>query len=152
MSAENAENEPAATQPGEPAPARPRSQLFRKYAHLIAVLVSSVLTAGGLVEIYFSYQETKSALFQIQRGKAAGIVLSFLAGLLLACRIVRPIQALQQGAGSGGVVSSSRSGASARSPDSARARSGYGSCPASTPGRRMNVASPALYRSAPSAT
>ena len=51
-------------------PARPRSRLFRKYALLFGALVSAVLIASGLVETYFSYQETRSALLQIQREKA----------------------------------------------------------------------------------
>lgn len=49
---------------------KPRTSLFRKYALLFAVLVSAVLIANGLVEIYFSYQENKTALLSIQREKA----------------------------------------------------------------------------------
>ena len=49
---------------------KPRSGLVRKYAFLIGALVSGVLIVSGGVEIYFSYQETKSALMQIQREKA----------------------------------------------------------------------------------
>ena len=71
MNGGNAEQEPAETQPAEQLLTKPRGSLFRKYTLLIAALVSGVLTAGGLIEIYFSYQETKSALFQIQHGKAA---------------------------------------------------------------------------------
>ena len=71
MNGGNAEQEPAETQPVEQLLTKPRGSLFRKYTLLIAALVSGVLTAGGLIEIYFSYQETKSALFQIQHGKAA---------------------------------------------------------------------------------
>jgi adenylate cyclase len=50
--------------------AKPRSRLFRKYSLLISALVSGVLITGGAVEIYFSYQETKSTLQSIQREKA----------------------------------------------------------------------------------
>ena len=50
--------------------ATPRSRLFRKYALMFSALVSTVLIASGLVEVYFSYQETKSALLHIQRAKA----------------------------------------------------------------------------------
>ena len=52
-------------------PAKPRSRLVRKYALLISLLVSGVLIVGGAIEIYFSYQETKSSLQRIQREKAA---------------------------------------------------------------------------------
>ncbi len=50
--------------------ATPRSRLFQKYALMFSALVSTVLIASGLVEVYFSYQETKSALLHIQRAKA----------------------------------------------------------------------------------
>jgi class 3 adenylate cyclase len=58
--------------------AKPRSHLFRKYALLISTLVSGVLIVGGMVEIYFSYQENKAALLLIQqaRAKAAATVIS----------------------------------------------------------------------------
>lgn len=52
-------------------PVQPRSRLVRKYALLISLLVSGILTIGGAVEIYFSYHETKLALQSIQREKAA---------------------------------------------------------------------------------
>jgi class 3 adenylate cyclase len=51
-------------------PAKRRSRLFRKYALLISMLVSGVLIVSGVVEIYFSYHETKWALLRIQREKA----------------------------------------------------------------------------------
>jgi class 3 adenylate cyclase len=47
-----------------------KSRLFRKYSVLISTLVSVVLITAGTVETYFSYQETKLALLQIQREKA----------------------------------------------------------------------------------
>ncbi len=53
-----------------PAPAKPRGRLFRKYVVLFVVLVSGALLASGLIEIYFSYQENKSALVALQREKA----------------------------------------------------------------------------------
>jgi HAMP domain-containing protein len=52
-------------------PGKRRPRLFRKYALLISALVSGVLIVSGIVEIYFSYQETKSALLNVQREKAA---------------------------------------------------------------------------------
>jgi signal transduction histidine kinase len=51
---------------------RPRGRLFRKYVALFASLVSGVLLAGGLVELYFSYRENLAALVALQREQAAG--------------------------------------------------------------------------------
>ena len=48
-----------------------RGSLFLKYAIPLVVLVSGALVVSGLVEIYFSYQENKSALARIQHEKAA---------------------------------------------------------------------------------
>jgi signal transduction histidine kinase len=48
-----------------------RGHLFWKYVVLFVVLVSAALLTSGLVEIYFSYKENKSALVNIQREKAA---------------------------------------------------------------------------------
>src|SRR5215510_5569376 len=47
-----------------------RSGLFLKYAVALVLLVSGALVVSALVEIYFSYQENKAALSQIQREKA----------------------------------------------------------------------------------
>ena len=65
-------NEAAATEAeaADPRTAKPRSRMFRKYALLISALVSGVLIVSGMVEMYFSYQETKTALLQIQRERA----------------------------------------------------------------------------------
>ncbi|MCI0372507.1 MAG: GAF domain-containing protein [candidate division NC10 bacterium] len=49
---------------------KPRGHLFRKYVVLFVALVSGALLASGLIEIYFSYQENKTALVRIQREKA----------------------------------------------------------------------------------
>lgn len=54
----------------EPDPAKPRRRLFWKYAFMFGVLVSCALVISGIVEFYFSYQETKTALLRIQREKA----------------------------------------------------------------------------------
>jgi signal transduction histidine kinase/methyl-accepting chemotaxis protein len=48
-----------------------RSSLFAKYAIPLIVLVSGALIVSGLIQIYFSYQESKSALARIQYEKAA---------------------------------------------------------------------------------
>jgi len=47
-----------------------RGRLFRKYVVLFVVLVSGALIVSGALEIYFSYQENKVALAQLQREKA----------------------------------------------------------------------------------
>ncbi|MBI2996834.1 MAG: HAMP domain-containing protein, partial [Deltaproteobacteria bacterium] len=48
----------------------PKGRLFRKYVVLFASLVSGALLASGLIEIYFSYQDHKTALVAVQREKA----------------------------------------------------------------------------------
>ena len=48
----------------------PRGRLFRKYVVFFVVLVSGTLLTSSLLEIYFSYQEEKAALVNIQREKA----------------------------------------------------------------------------------
>ena len=52
-----------------------RGKLFRKYAVLFVTLVTGALLANGLIEIYFSYQENKTALARIQREKALAAAL-----------------------------------------------------------------------------
>jgi len=49
---------------------KPRSRLFRKYAVFFAALVSGMLLASGLVDLYFAYGENKAALIRLQREKA----------------------------------------------------------------------------------
>ena len=46
------------------------SRLFRKYVALFVAVVSVALLTNGLFEIWFSYQEHKSALIRIQREQA----------------------------------------------------------------------------------
>ena len=50
--------------------ASPRGRLFRKYVVVLLILVGGVLLARSLVELYFSYQETKRALVRVEREKA----------------------------------------------------------------------------------
>src|SRR5437899_1836589 len=53
---------------------RPRSvyrgRLFRKYLALILTLMTIALLASGGISLYFTYQETKSALSNLQHEKA----------------------------------------------------------------------------------
>ena len=49
----------------------PRGRLFRKYVAVLLVLVGGMLLVSSTVDLYFSYQETKTALIQVQREKAA---------------------------------------------------------------------------------
>jgi len=48
----------------------PRGSLFRKYVIYFVVLVSAALVVSGLVGMYFTYQENKAALLDLQREKA----------------------------------------------------------------------------------
>ena len=48
----------------------PRGSLFRKYVVYFVVLVSTALIASGLVGLYFTYQENKAALLNLQHEKA----------------------------------------------------------------------------------
>src|SRR5262245_31469133 len=52
-----------------------RGHLFYKYVVLFVTLVSGVLLTSGLVEIYFSYQETQTALVRIQWEEAENAAL-----------------------------------------------------------------------------
>ena len=48
-----------------------RNRLFRRYVVPFVAVVSWALLTNGLLEIYFTYQESRTALGQIQREKAA---------------------------------------------------------------------------------
>ena len=63
-----------------------RGRLFRKYLLLILVLVSGAVLASGAISVYFSYQENKTALGNLQREKA----------LAAASQIDRYIDRIQQ--------------------------------------------------------
>jgi len=47
-----------------------RGRLFRKYVLVFVVLVSGSLITSGLVEMYFAFQEQRSALTRVQEEKA----------------------------------------------------------------------------------
>src|SRR5258705_6026316 len=49
---------------------RLRGRLFRRYLALILTLVTGALLASGAISIYFSYQENRSALANLQHEKA----------------------------------------------------------------------------------
>src|SRR5690349_1402611 len=49
-----------------------RGRLFRKYLLLILTLVTIALLASGAISIYFTYQEAKSSLADLQHEKALG--------------------------------------------------------------------------------
>ena len=67
-------NTPAATATdatsGPLAPRTHRGRLFRKYLVLILTLVTGALLASGGISVYFSYQENKSAIANLQKEKA----------------------------------------------------------------------------------
>jgi two-component system, NtrC family, sensor kinase len=50
-----------------------RGRLFRKYALLLAGLVSVALIANGLLDIWFSYREQRALLVRIQAEQAATV-------------------------------------------------------------------------------
>lgn len=52
-------------------PSKPRGSLFRKYVLYFVALVSGAVLASGLVSIYFTFQENKAALLNLQKEKAA---------------------------------------------------------------------------------
>jgi signal transduction histidine kinase len=52
------------------APSRRGGKLFRKYILLFVALVGGTLLANGALELWFSYQENKEALAQVQHEKA----------------------------------------------------------------------------------
>jgi signal transduction histidine kinase len=51
----------------------PRRRLVRKYVVLFVLLVSGALLSSGLIEIYFSYKESRAALVALQGEKALGV-------------------------------------------------------------------------------
>jgi signal transduction histidine kinase/HAMP domain-containing protein len=62
---------PAAASAAATVPRRSRQgRLFRKYLLLLLTLVSGALLASGAISVYFSYQEHKSALGDLQHEKA----------------------------------------------------------------------------------
>jgi signal transduction histidine kinase len=63
-----------------------RGRLFRKYLLLIMTLVTGALLASGGISLYFTYQETKAALANLQHEKA----------LAAAARIEQYIRTLEQ--------------------------------------------------------
>jgi signal transduction histidine kinase/HAMP domain-containing protein len=52
-----------------------RNRLFRKYVVPFVAVVSGALLTNGLLEIYFTYQESRAQLAQIQREKASAAAL-----------------------------------------------------------------------------
>ena len=48
----------------------PRRQLFFKYVVLILALVGGALAVSGGIGVYFSYQETRKALLELEQEKA----------------------------------------------------------------------------------
>ena len=61
----------SATAPATPRrPNAHRGRLFRKYLLLILTLITTALLASGAISVYFSYQEIKAALSNLQHEKA----------------------------------------------------------------------------------
>jgi signal transduction histidine kinase/CheY-like chemotaxis protein len=55
---------------------RREGDLFRKYVAAFALLVSAALLASGLVDVYFSFGESKTALSRIEREKATNAAIT----------------------------------------------------------------------------
>ena len=49
---------------------KPRRQLFFKYVTLILALVGGALAVSGAISVYFSYQETRKSLLELEQEKA----------------------------------------------------------------------------------
>src|SRR5215468_1207022 len=47
-----------------------RGRLFRKYVAVLILLVGGMLLLSSVVNLYFSYRETKAALIRLQREQA----------------------------------------------------------------------------------
>ena len=59
---------PSSIDADKPAPVRAhRGRLFRKYLLLILSLVTTVLLVSSGINLYFSYQENRGALANLQR-------------------------------------------------------------------------------------
>src|SRR5262249_29747979 len=63
------ENEPARGDPQHPPQ---RGGLFRKYAALLVALVGGSLIVSAVIEMYYSWGESREALIAVQREKAQG--------------------------------------------------------------------------------
>jgi two-component system, NtrC family, sensor kinase len=63
-------NHSAASTKAEPVGGTPRWRLFTKYTVLIGALVIVALLAGSLINLYFSYRETRAKLFALQQEQA----------------------------------------------------------------------------------
>ena len=48
-----------------------QGRLFRKYVVIFVFVISGALLTSGLVQLYFAYQETQTAVVGLQRGAAA---------------------------------------------------------------------------------
>jgi len=58
------------------APARPHRRLIWKYVVVVVTLVAAAIVSVGLTELYFSYQDSKRALTQVERDKASSAATS----------------------------------------------------------------------------
>ena len=48
-----------------------QGRLFRKYVVIFVFVIGGALLTSGLVQLYFAYQETQTAVVGLQRGAAA---------------------------------------------------------------------------------
>jgi signal transduction histidine kinase len=52
-------------------PARPHRRLIWKYTTVVVALVAAAVVSVGLIELYFSYQDSKRALTRVEQDKAS---------------------------------------------------------------------------------
>ena len=55
----------------EPEPTPPRHRLVWKYTVVVVVLVAAAIVSVGVSELYFSYEDGKRALTEVEADKAA---------------------------------------------------------------------------------
>src|SRR5712691_2216688 len=63
-----------------------QGRLYRKYLAYFAVVVTAAMVASGVTGLYYSYKETRAAVFDLQKEKALGAT----------AQIDRYIQAIEQ--------------------------------------------------------
>ena len=74
-------------------PAQPHRRLIWKYTAVVVGLVAAAIVAVGLTELYFSYQDSKAALSQVERDKAAAAAVSIEQRMQ---EIIRKLEAVAQ--------------------------------------------------------
>src|SRR5262245_55144492 len=72
----------------------PRGRLLRKYVSVLFLLVGGMLLLSSVVNLYFSYRQTKTALIRVQRQQAlaaAGRIEQFVKGIERQVRVAMEV-------------------------------------------------------------